>query len=1088
MFGALGIFLTSLLVATSYTSHAGSTSDSLFEVSEQQKQTISGRVTDETGKAMAGVVVQVDGTSQGAITDQNGAYQIKNVSTTSNLLFSFFGYKTVSIPAGQPTINMQMEVDALSMEEVVVVGFGTQKKVNLTGAVAVAGEEVFESRPVTNATSALQGAVPGLNITSGGGGLDETASITIRGQGTIGTGSTGDPLILIDGMEGDINTLNPQDIESVSVLKDAASSSIYGSRAPFGVILITTKKGSADKIKINYNNSFRFITQTNVPDMMSSIQMAYYLNESLTNQGSTVIFEDYKVTAIEDYYYGRSDLYMPVMESTPQYYEVSPNKTYANTDWYDVLWKDWTSAQEHNVTISGGTEKSQVYASFNYLDQKGFIAYGEDKYTRFSTNIRATGVITDFLKYNYNVKFQRVDISEPQALDGTTLYGKSSVWATKPTVDPNGYYTSTLNSLVNGGVTTSRTDKIFQQLQFVATPLKNWNITAEMNVRLQYAKDHTDTQTTYTYDVYGDPIPITTGSTSSVYEAAASTQYTNPNVFSDYSLTLNDAHNFKVMAGFQAEKNLVNSISAQRDGILVPYMTTIDVTSGLDNSNSTIPASVSGSIDEWATVGFFGRFNYDYNGKYLFEANLRYDGTSRYRADQRWNWFPSFSAGWNIAKEEFWGDLSKHISTFKIRGSYGELGNQNTSNLYPTYSEMNLSMSASEVLVYGAQQNTATAPSLISSNMTWETVQTTDIGFDVAALNNRLSVSFDWFNRNTLDMVGPAPDLPEILGTSVPKENNTDMQTRGWEASITWKDRLDNGFNYSVGFNISDYQSTILSYPNENNTLGLGSKWTSAITGVSTTYTSGQKVGEIWGYTTIGIARTDEEMAAHLATLPNGGQSLISGGSVESEWKAGDIMYADINGDGKISTGSMTTDDSGDLSIIGNNTPRYQFGLNLNADYKGFDISAFFQGVMKRDIGIFHPSFFGGGWGTWNNSFITNHLDYFRNDEDSKLGLNLDSYYPRALNSNMKNYQAQTEYLQDASYIRLKNLQIGYSLPQKVLDKIGFSNVRVFASGENLWTGTKLSSIYDPETVDLTDYGINYPLQKTISVGMNVTF
>ena len=426
------------------------------------------------------------------------------------------------------------------------------------------------------------------------------------------------------------------------------------------------------------------------------------------------------------------------------------------------------------------------------------------------------------------------------------------------------------------------------------------------------------------------------------------------------------------------------------------------------------------------------------------------------------------------ARENFFEPINDVIGTLKLRASYGSLGNQNTTNWYQTYQTMSVGSSDGSWLMNGKKPNTATAPGLVSTTLTWETIESYNIGLDWGLLNNRLTGSFDYYIRNTKDMVGNAPELPAILGTAVPVTNNTDLRTSGWELSIGWNDRLSNGLNYSAKFNISDARTKITRYPNNP---------TNAIS----TYIEGRYINEIWGYETVGLAKTDEEMQAHLATLPNGGQDALG-----SDWRAGDIMYADLNGDGKISGGAGTLNDHGDMKVIGNHTPRYLFGLDLNASWKGFDVRVFFQGVMKRDYWQGSTYLFGAAsnWQWWATGLSQVH-DYFRDEntwsvQNGYQSVNTDSYLPRPLYSD-KNQQCQTRYLQNAAYIRLKNLQIGYTIPQNITSKWGIQNVRVFFSGENLWTGTSLADQFDPETISSYS-GNSYPLSKTLSCGINVTF
>lgn len=524
------------------------------------------------------------------------------------------------------------------------------------------------------------------------------------------------------------------------------------------------------------------------------------------------------------------------------------------------------------------------------------------------------------------------------------------------------------------------------------------------------------------------------------------------------------------MAGFQSEVNKYRDLSAFRYGIIVPELPTLNTTSGFNADGKAVPPSVSGQYQNWAQVGIFGRLNYDYDGKYLLEANLRYDGSSRFRADQRWDWFPSVSAGWNMAREEFWKENIPFINTMKLRASYGTLGNQNTNEWYPTYVIRPVGVGNGNWLIDGVQPNTAGAPNPKSSTLRWETVQSYNIGLDFGLLNNRLTGSFDVFRRNTLDMLGPAVELPATFGIGVPPTNNTDLRTEGFELSIGWNDRLKNGLGYSVKANLADNQTTVTRYPNP--------------TGSLDTYRAGEKTGQIWGFTTVGIAKTQEEMNAHLATLSNG-QSFFG-----SQWSAGDIMYADVNGDGKLDQGDNVIGNSGDKQLIGNNTPRYSFGVDINLDYKGFDIRAFFQGIMKRDYWQGNYLFWGATSDKWWSTGFVEHKDYFRNDPNSPLGLNTGSYYPRPTFGTGKNQNVQTRYLQDASYIRLKNIQLGYTIPASVTKKFGCERVRIYASGDNLWTGSKMSDVFDPETIDGGDNsnGSVYPLMKVVSFGLNVTF
>jgi TonB-linked SusC/RagA family outer membrane protein len=1046
---------------------------------QQTKGTITGKITDKSGEALIGVSIKIKGTSLGTITDVNGSFVLNNVTPSTILIFSYIGMKNVEIKVeNQTSLIVKLEDNSVNMSEVVVVGFGTQKKVNLTGAVGTVDSKTLEDRPVQNVAQALEGVVAGLNITqNGGGNLDNTPSINIRGTGTIGQGSNGTPLILIDGTEGDINSLNPQDIDNISVLKDASASSIYGSRAAFGVILVTTKKGKAGKTTVNYSNSFRSSSPINLPQMMNSYDFALYFNAANENGGGGAIFSDARLQSILDFQNGKlGKKTIPASATNPQYWGDGYGTGNDNIDWYKAIYRSSSPSMDNSISVSGGNENVTYYLSGDYLNQVGLMKIGGDNSQRYNITGNISIKLSPAVTLAYNAKFIRQDFDRPSAeTNGLNQDLARQGWPTLPLYDPNGYLYSSPSpalALQNGGRTNSQNDATYQQVQLIVTPLKGWTIHAEMNYRVNDNFTHWDDQQTYNHDVNGNAYLF--NSYSDVHEDAYKENYFNPNIYSDFTKKIND-HNFKLLVGYQSELDYTRTLSVTRQGIIVPTIPVLNQTTGTDANGIAQSPTVSGDYQQWSTAGVFGRLNYDYAEKYLLEANLRYDGTSRYQENQRWTILPSFSAGWNIANESFWGPLQKYVNVLKLRVSYGELGNQNTSNWYPTYMTMPVGTSNGSWLVNGLQPNTASAPGLISSTLGWEKVSTWNGGVDLSAFHNRLTISYDNYIRYTNDMTGPAPELPATLGTAVPTTNNTDMKTLGFELNLAWKDRLSNGLGYSFGFLMADSKSFVTNYPNP--------------TGNLSTYRSGEQLGEIWGYQTIGIAQTNDQMNAHLATLPNGGQN-----SIGTNWQAGDIMYADLNHDGKIDGGAGTLSDHGDLKIIGNNAPRYTFGINLGADWKGFDFKAFFQGTMKRDY--FQGSYYFWGassWGEWWSTGLQQQLNYFRNDPKDPLGLNLNSYYPRPL-FNGKNQQTQTAYLQDASYIRLKNLQFGYTVPSAITKKIAIDKIRIYVSGDNLWTFTKLAKMFDPETVDGganiggSNAGNVYPLSTVYSCGLSINF
>lgn len=1039
---------------------------------------VKGVVNDAMGPVIGASIVEKGNTGNGTITDIDGNFSL-NVSSNSTLIVSFVGYKAQEIPvAGKTFFTIDLKEDNEMLEEVVVVGFATQKKVNLTGSVGTATAKDIEARPVANAVQALQGVIPGLNISNSGNGgeLNATKSIDVRGTGTVGKDasgnafSSGSPLILIDGMEGDLNSINPQDIESISVLKDAAASSIYGSRAPFGVVLVTTKSGKSGRAQINYNMNMRYSTPIKMPDMANSYEFVNLFDDAEYNGSGKHLYTDEYRQFVYDFMTGKSDDYIWGNGSGGKWnYDYSAN----NVNWLKEYYRNTAPSQEHNVSVSGGSDKMTYYLSANYMTQEGFMRYGTEDYDRYTITAKISAQLTKALKVDYSNRWVRTDYERPTYMnDDFYNHILRRARPVRAVYDPNGYLMSDINYIGvmrDGGRHNEQKDAMAQQLKITVTPLKNWNIIGEMNIKTDNNWNHWEQFVVYSH--YKDNpentyTALTSANKDQVSEYSLKTTYLNPTVYSNYNFSLKEKHNFTVLGGFQAEIMKYRDMEGARTGLVTTDLPVLNLTTDADSY------TLKGLYKNWKNAGFFGRINYDYNGKYLVEGNLRYDGSSRFRRGNRWILTPSFSLGWNVARENFWEKLADVVEVFKLRVSYGELANQNTTSWYPTYQTLGVTTNGGKWLQNGALTSVASVPGLISTSLSWEKIKNTNIGFDFGALNNRLTGSFDYFWRKTKNMVGPGVELPAILGATVPSTNNTDLTTFGWELSIGWRDKVGE-LGYGVKLNISDNQTRIDKYPNPTNSLSK--------------YMAGELTGDIYGYTTIGIAKTQEEMDAHIASLPKGGQTAIG-----SKWEAGDIMYADINGDGKIDNGSNTLDDMGDLKKIGNNTPRFRTGITFDAQWKCFDFSMFWQGVLKRDFDPGENSmvFWGTtGSGQWWSTSFKDHMDYFRaEDTASPLGANVNAYYPRPLFNN-KNHKTQTAYLQNAAYMRLKNLQLGYTLPKSLINKIGLQNVRVYVSGENLLTITGLSDTMDPETAGIGKQGGTvYPLSRVYSFGLSVNF
>lgn len=1043
-----------------------------------QQFSITGTVVDKKlNEPIIGASILVKGTSNGTITDLDGKFELKGVAKESTIEVSYIGYlsHTLIFNGTQNSFKIELSEDTQTLDEVVVVGFGTQKKVNLTGAVTSVDTKALSARPVTSVGQALQGVVPGLNMstTDLGGQLGQSMNVNIRGTGTIGKGSESAPLILIDGMEGNMNTLNAEDIENISVLKDASSSSIYGSRAAFGVILITTKKGKAGKVTVNYNNSFRYSGPTNLPNQLDSYRFANWMNEGSVNQGGSVIFDSETIGRIQQYMAGEISTTTIQNGANWHFHE----KANDNVNWWKEQFKSAWS-QEHNISLNGGTEKLQYYVSGSFLTQDGNMRYGKDTYDRYNATAKINTQINKYIEFNVNTKFMRYTLDNPvYTEEGGLLYHDiARMWPTMPFKDPNGYYmrNGKLNQLVDGGRAKTYNDNLYAQGQLVIHPLKGWNIYAEAGIRSINQNKQSNLNKIYEHNYAGEPVLLAFAGNYAPGATFARSEFLNSNfyttsIYTDYTLEKGD-HYFKALLGMNTEEYQVRETGAQRSDVISGNYPEIGAATGLDKITK-------GSLRDWSTAGFFARVNYAYKERYLLEANLRYDGSSRFLRDQRWNLFPSFSLGWNVARESFFESISHIVSTLKPRVSWGMLGNQNTGdNFYPFYLSQSIKASDGKWLMDGKRPNLAEVPGMVSSYLTWEKVYNTNIGIDLGMFNNRLNVSAEYFIRKTEDMVGPPVEVGAVMGTALPNTNNASLDNRGWELQLNWRDRIGQ-VGYSAGFNLSDNRVKVTSYPNESKAL-----WDK---NNNELFYNGKILGEIWGFETEGIAKTDAEMQSW---LQNHDQSKLGSG-----WTAGDVMYRDLDGQPGISKGSSTADDHGDLKRIGNSNPRFRFGLNLGADWKGFDVQMFFQGVLKRDLWLSGPMFWGmDSGGEWQAVGLEEHLDYYRpEDTNSVFGPNLNSYYPTMYMGDKakKNQETQSRYLQNGAYMRMKNLQVGYTFPKAWMSKAKIEKLRIYFSGENLFTISGIADMFDPEATDAKDQtsGKTYPLSKTISFGLNIT-
>lgn len=1067
-----------------------------------QSHTVSGLVTDKNNEPIIGAAVKVENTTIGKRTDFNGKFTLTVPSPNSILEVSYVGMTNKKVPIkGNKNIIIVLEENSKVLDDVVVIGFATQKRINATGAVKTIDSKAIESRPISNAVEGLQGVVSGLNITNdNGGALGQELNINIRGLGTIGDGSSGTPLVLIDGIEGSLSSINPNDIASISVLKDGSSAAIYGSRAPFGVILITTKSGKAGKVTVSYSGNLRITNPVNVPKQVDSYTYALVVNDAYFNSGANPPYGRDLLGKIRNYQQG---LYT---EGYEMYGLETRNLTdengqiigvtwgwnsFADTNWYKAHIKPITHSHEHNVSIRGGGEKTNFFLSTNYLDQNGIFTYADEKYQRFTINGKVDLKITNNLSLQWSSRFIDIVNSRPTAMTGLGNLFYHNLGRRNPMTPlkmPNGEFSSQsmVQSLQDGGKQIDKNQTFYNQFQFVYEPIKNWRFYADLGSRIEaprgtrqfkkigWTQPDGRVEPLAVFEGIGKRNDVNTNGTFRRWPAAGETfyersfghtNYLSTNFRTDYEWKINQ-HNFKALAGMQTEYFYRETVRVASDNTLIDSKPFLPVGEGTN-------PRMSEKKGEWSNMGFFGRLNYNYADRYMLSASLRADGASRFPLNQRWGIFPSFSAGWNLAEESYLDGLKNNgVDMLKLRATYSKLGNQNTNSFYPYYQYMNTNTST--LILNGKEATILESPAPFATSITWEQIEDTGIGIDFALFKNRLSGAFDIFQRTTMDMVGPSKPVPSVFGANVPKTNNAELRTRGWELELTWRENVTKDFSYNITAMLSDYQNIVTKYASSEKKIN--------------GYYVGKDLGDIWGYSVVGIAQSDKEMAEYL--------TKHSQSALGQNWGGGDFMYKNIDNDPAINGGSMTLDDHGDLKVIGNSTPRYAFSLNAGATYKNFDIRIFLQGIGKRDLSLMdlngsgQSATFLGVATEWQRSIYEEHLDYFRFVGDP-LGANLDAYYPR-VRFDTNNHYATDHYLQSGAYVRVKNITLGMTLPKNDFFQRYISHARFYISGENLFTLTKLK-IFDPEgaignAASEMGAGKTYPMNRVFSCGLEINF
>lgn len=1042
----------------------------------QQDGVCKGVVKDNQGETVIGASVVVKGSTNGTITGLDGDFTLDNVKRGDVIQISYIGYVSQEVVWQGTPLNITLKEDSQTLEEVVVVGFGSQKKANLTGSVSqVKMDDVLGERPVTNVKNALQGSMPGLMV-SGGASPGEAKSFNIRGTVSI---NGMNPLVLIDNVEGDIDLLNPEDIESVTVLKDAASSAIYGARAAAGVILITTKKAKkGEKFNLNYNANFGFQTSINSPKQAS-------LDEYL---------RAYQAAGFsETYYAGNGSVskwreYLAGYKENPAAYPTVGDGIYIGEDgapYYlndkDVYkaFQETSFMQTHNLTANGGTEKLRYRLSAGLTKEDGPLIESKDTYMRKNISSFISADITDWLTQEADFRYTVADRSEPMG-SGDGIYCMNHI-----SFYPSGMMPGSVNTSVgkdlplitpenqirynNPYLTDTDNTRIY--LRTIMRPIKGLELVGEYTYdRKNWQKSYYAKKWEYTTEQLGSNNSVTS---DYLFKSEDHEDYNALNLYGTYNFSIKEDHMFKVMAGFNQERKQNSWISVQTHDMIAPSAPSFTSATG-----KIIPQN---SYSDYAIRGAFYRINYNYKDRYLFEANGRYDGSSKFPKDDRFGFFPSFSVGWNIARESWMEKALDYVSDLKLRASWGQIGNQNIGN-YGYYSTMQPVGNSNYWLKDGEFITYISTPGLVSNSFTWETVETLDIGFDASMFNSRLQVTFDWYQRTTRDMLIAGIQLPAVVGTSAPMRNAADMRTRGWEIAVNWRDQIGD-WKYNVGFNLYDYKSKITKYSNNEDKL------------LSQNYYEGKTLGEIWGYVSDGFYTIDDFDGPGTWQLKDGVASLDGYNP-----RPGDEKFVNLNDDrgtNEINSGLNTVDSPGDQKVIGNSTPRYNFGVNLGVSYKGFSLSAILQGTAKRDVWIGGMSLFpfGGSAKVYYPVFY-NQTDYWEpmgscdgqyteNDREYWVAKNPDASLYR-LYSNMQNHgsnqRASTKYLQNGAYMRLKNITLAYTFPKALISKVSLSALKVFVSAENLATISSLPKGYDPERLSW-----GYPFYRTLSFGLNVT-
>lgn len=1047
---------------------------------------VKGHVVNPTGEILPGVSVRLKNTNMGTVTNDKGNFEL-NVPENAILVVTYIGFDQQEVSLnGRETITITMEPSKNSMEEVIVVGYGTQKKINVTGAIDQISGKQLAARPIANIVQGLQGLSPGLNISYSGGKPGQIPKINIRGFATIAEkdGMVA-PLIVIDGITAtteDMMRLNPADVASISVLRDAASAAIYGARASFGVILITTKQGTpGGKQAVSYNSYFAMSRRTVMPDAVTDPYIFSRVLETSTNNTPW----DYVNYSDEYYKWAKERSNDPSLPDT----RVDPSDPtkwayMGSNNWNDYFFSKNNFSQNHSISLSGSAETAKkapisYLISADYTKENGLNKLAKDDWGRYGMRAKLNVRPIKWLQIDNNLNIYQTKADAP-------AYNITDVYYLQPTqvaVNPDGTWANTgagrlAAQLVDGGRNIQTRFGFQDVIRGVASFLNNdLQITGDASFKRELLKNHKDQKQ---YNIgYGPKDIRQEGGSGSITESNASVNHDVFDLFANYHKTIAKNHSITLLAGYNQESYEVQQIDASKQKIISSSLPYLSLTSG--------DPSVGASYSSYAIRSFFGRINYTFKERYIIEANGRYDGSSRFPAIKRKGLFPSVSAAWIASEESFMRSLSPLLSTLKFRGSYGNLGNQNVG---PFDFIQTLPIDKSGYLIDGNINQTIIkgAPSLKvdPTNYTWEKITTSNVGVDMGFMQSKFQASFDYFVRNTKGMLTPITELPGVLGTKAPKQNAADLSTRGWELTLGYRNDFNVGsepLNVGLKFTLSDDKTKITHYQNDQK-LFSGKYW------------DGQNIGDIWGLTNDGYFKdkNDVKKLDESAIVPWGSLDVVEG------WP----KYKDLNGDGKIEQGASAKDPK-DMKVIGNTSPRYRFGFNLDMNWKGFDLSVFLQGIAKMDYYPHHYLFWGPYQQPYANVYPWN-LDFYRATADNdatraqhsdsyiKAGLadaNTNSYYPvlqswLADANNGKGLDIpQTKYLLSAAYLRIKNVTIGYTLPASLTKRYHINRLRVYVTGENIFEFSPIKKYVDPESV-VDGYGWAYPYQRKYAVGLNL--